>query len=129
MEELVSRIANAAGIAPDVAQKAIGIIFGFLNKEAPDQVGGLLNNLPGAHEAIAAAQEEPAGGGIMGSLMGMMGGGGGIMGLASQLSGAGLGMGEMQSVGKELFGFVREKAGDEAVGKIAGAVPGLSQFI
>ena len=129
MEELVSRVANAAGIAPDVAQKAIGIIFGFLNKEAPDQVGGLLNNLPGAHEAIAAAQEEPAGGGIMGSLMGMMGGGGGIMGLASQLSGAGLGMGEMQSVGKELFGFVREKAGDEAVGKIAGAVPGLSQFI
>ena len=129
MEELVSRVANAAGIAPDVAQKAIGIIFGFLNKEAPDQVGGLLNNLPGAHEAIAAAQEEPAGGGIMGSLMGMMGGGGGIMGLASQLSGAGLGMGEMQSVGKELFRFVREKAGDEAVGKIAGAVPGLSQFI
>ena len=129
MEELVTRVANAAGIAPDVAQKAVGIIFGFLRKEAPDQVGGLLNSLPGAHEAIAAAQEEPAGGGIMGSLMGMMGGGGGIMGLASQLSGAGLGMGEMQSVGKELFGFVREKAGDEAVGKIAGAVPGLSQFI
>ena len=129
MEELVTRVANAAGIAPDVAQKAVGIIFGFLNKEAPDQVGGLLNSLPGAHEAIAAAQEEPAGGGIMGSLMGMIGGGGGIMGLASQLSGAGLGMGEMQSVGKELFGFVREKAGDEAVGKIAGAVPGLSQFI
>ena len=98
MEELVTRVANAAGIAPDVAQKAVGIIFGFLHKEAPDQVGGLLNSLPGAHEAIAAAQEEPAGGGIMGSLMGMMGGGGGIMGLASQLSGAGLGMGEMQFI-------------------------------
>lgn len=130
MEELVSRVAGAAGIAPDVAQKAIGIILGFLNKEAPSEVGGLLDQLPGAHDAIATAAEEPSsGGGIMGSLMGMMGGGGGIMGLASQLTGAGLGMGEMQSVGKELFSFVREKAGDEAVGKIAGAVPGLSQFI
>ena len=38
-------------------------------------------------------------------------------------------MGEMQSVGKELFAFAREKAGEDAVGQIAGAIPGLSQFI
>ena len=40
---------------------------------------------------------------------GMMGGGG-LMGLASQLSSAGLGMMEMQTVGKELFAFAREPA-------------------
>ena len=38
-------------------------------------------------------------------------------------------MGEMQSVGKEIFGYAREKAGDERVSKVAAAVPGLGQFV
>ena len=130
MEELVSRISTAAGVTPDMARTAIGIILAFLQKEAPAEVEGLIAQLPGAAEAVAATQAEGGkGGGLMGGLMGMMGGGGGLMALAGQLSGAGLGMGEMQGVGHELFAFVREKAGDEAVGKIANAIPGLSQFI
>jgi hypothetical protein len=59
--------------------------------------------------------------------MGMLGGG--LMGLAGQLSGLGLGMGEMQSVGHEIFTIAREQAGEDAVGEIAAAIPGLSQFI
>ena len=137
MEELVTRISTAAHIDPALAQKAVGIILGFLNKEAPEHVSGVINAIPGAAEAVASAQAtdgQSGNGGLMGSLMGMVGGaiggsGGGLMGLASQLTGAGLGMGQMQTVGKELFAVVREKAGDEAVGRIAGAVPGLSQFI
>jgi len=131
MDELISRITSVANISPDMAQKAVGIILGFLEKEAPAQVTGLINSIPGAADAVTASQADAGngGGGLMGSLMGMVGGGGGVMGLAGQLSGAGLGMGQMQSVGKELFSFAREKVGDEAVGKIASAVPGLGQFI
>eukprot|EP01037_Dinobryon_pediforme_P008938 gene8938-biopygen5374 len=130
MDELVARITDAAGIGPDLARSAIGIILNFLQKEAPDEVASLIQSIPGATEAIAAQNMDGTkSAGLLGGLMGMMGGGGGLMGLASQLSGAGLGMGDMQSVGHELFAFVREKAGDEAVGQIANAVPGLSQFI
>jgi hypothetical protein len=50
------------------------------------------------------------------------------MGLASQLSGIGLGMGEMQTVGREVFAYAREHAGEDAVGAIAGSIPGLGQF-
>ena len=65
---------------------------------------------------------------MMGGLMSKLGGGG-LMGLASQLTGIGLGPGEMTTVGREIFAFAREKAGDERVGKVAAAVPGLSQFV
>jgi hypothetical protein len=131
MEEVIARVASAANIAPDQAQRAIGIILAFLKKEGPaDEVDGMLQALPGAEEAAAAgASDNPSGGGLMGGLMSMMGGGGGLMGLAAKLTGVGLGTGEMASVGKELFAYAREKAGDERVNQVASAIPGLGQFI
>jgi hypothetical protein len=38
-------------------------------------------------------------------------------------------MSQIQTIGKEIFGYAREVAGDDVVGEIAGAIPGLSQFI
>jgi len=49
--------------------------------------------------------------------------------LGSQLMGLGLGMGQIQTIGKEVFGYAREVAGDDVVGEITAAIPGLSQFI
>ena len=51
------------------------------------------------------------------------------MGLAGRLTTLGLGMGEMQTIGRQLFAYVREKAGDERVGQIVSAIPGLTQFL
>jgi hypothetical protein len=131
MEEVIARVASAANIAPDQAQRAIGIILAFLQKEGPtDEVGAMFQALPGAEDAAAAgAAENPGSGGLMGGLMSMMGGGGGLMGLAAKLTGIGLGTGEMASVGKELFAYAREKAGDDRVSQIASAIPGLGQFV
>ena len=56
-------------------------------------------------------------------------GGGGIMALGAGLMGLGLDMGQMQTVGKEVFAYAREIAGDEVVGEISAAIPGLSQYI
>jgi hypothetical protein len=130
MDELIARVASAANIAPDQAQRAIGLIFAFLRKEGPTaEVDEMLQALPGAEEAAAAgALDKPSGGGLLGGLMSMMGGGG-LMGLAGQLTGLGLGTGEMATVGKELFAYAREKAGDERVNHVASAIPGLSQFL
>jgi hypothetical protein len=128
MEELIGRVTAAAGIDAGLAQKAIGIILGFLQKEGPAaEVGQLVASLPGAEALIPAAGG--GGGGLMGGLMGMMGGGGGVMALGGQLMGAGLSMGQIQTVSKEMFAFGREKAGEDTMGAIVGAIPGLGQFV
>jgi hypothetical protein len=127
MEELIARVTAAAGIDEGLAQKAIGIILGFLKKEGPAaEVGQLMEALPGSEELVAASAG--GGGGLMGMVGGMMGGGG-VMALGGQLMGAGLGMGQIQTVSKEMFAFGREKAGEDAMGAIVGAIPGLSQFV
>jgi hypothetical protein len=122
MQDLIARVATASGLEPDIAEQAIGKILAFLQKEGPaEDVARVLAAIPGA----ADLAEAHAGGG--GGLMGMLGGG--LMGLAGQLSGLGLGMGDMQTVGHEIFAIAREQAGEDAVGEIASAIPGLSQFI
>ncbi len=127
MEELVARISAAAGIDATLATKAIGMILNFLKKEGPAaEVGELVAALPGAEAAMAGAS---GGGGLMGGLAGMMPGGGGVMGLGASLMGAGLSMGQVQSVSKEMFAYGREKAGEDAMGAIVGAIPGLGQFV
>jgi hypothetical protein len=66
--------------------------------------------------------------GLMGVSAGSMGGGG-LMALGAELMGLGLGMEQIQAVGKEVFALAREVAGDQVVGEISAAIPGLSQFI
>ncbi|HRK24309.1 MAG TPA: DUF2267 domain-containing protein [Beijerinckiaceae bacterium] len=130
MEQLIGRVAAAAGIDAGLAEKAVGMIFGFLKKEAPaDSFAALVNAVPGAAAVAEANSGGGGGGGLMGSLMGMMGGGGGVMGLGAQMMGAGLSMGQIQSISKEVFAYGREVAGEDTMGQIVGAIPGLSQFV
>jgi hypothetical protein len=128
MDELIARVTSVAGIDAGLAQKAVGIIIGFLQKEGPAaEVSQLVAAIPGAEALVPAAGG--GGGGLMGGLMGMMGGGGGVMALGGQLMGAGLSMGQIQTVSKEMFAFGREKAGEDTMGAIVGAIPGLGQFV
>ncbi len=120
MDELVGRLVTNVGIDQSTAEKAVGIILGFLKKEGPpERVQALLDALPGAQALIDRQQ----GGSGLGDMMG------GIMGVGTKLMGAGLSMGQVQAVTKEIIAFTREKAGDDAVGDIVAAIPGLSQFV
>jgi hypothetical protein len=125
MDELITRIATSAGIEPGIARKSAGMIFSFLRNEGPkDEIDALFAAVPGSAEAAdAAAGEGTAGGAFAGAM------GGGLMGLAGRLTGLGLGMGEMQTIGRQVFAYMREKAGDERVGQIVSAIPGLGQFL
>ncbi len=126
MEELIARVTQKTGLDQATAWKAIGIILGYLQKEGPqDEVNKLIGALPGAQDAIEESKTD-AGGGLMG-MMGSMGGG--VMALGGQLMGAGVSMGQMQPLGKELFAYGREKAGEDVMGPIVGSIPGLSQFV
>jgi hypothetical protein len=127
IQELINRVAAAAGIDEGLATKAVGMILGFLQKEGPQaQVQQMLAALPGA-EALIAQGEGEGGGGLMGMVGGLMGGG--IMGLGANLMGAGLDMGQISTVGKELMAYGREQAGEDVMGQIVAGTPGLSQFV
>jgi hypothetical protein len=52
----------------------------------------------------------------------------GLMALGTRLIGLGLGIGEIQSVARELFRFGRDKIGADQIGEIVKGTPGLSQF-
>ena len=120
MDELIGRLAAKAGTDVAVAEKTIGIVLGFLRNEGPsDKVQVLIDEIPGAEAAIAASSS----GGGLAKLMG-----GGLMALGTRLMALGLGMGEIQSVARELFRFGRDKIGADRMGEIIAGTPGLSQF-
>ena len=124
MKDLVDRVSTATGLEPETAQKAIGIVFNFIQQQLPpDRVQAVMASVPGAREAATGAATDEDAGGLMGA------DGGGLMGLANQLSSEGLGMAEMQSLGREMFAYLRQHAGDEVVGEIAASTPGLAQFM
>ena len=54
---------------------------------------------------------------------------GGIMGAGTKMMAAGLSMGQVQAVTRETIAYAREKIGEDAIGEIVGAIPGLSQFV
>jgi len=107
MEELVARLVANVGVDQATAEKSIGIILDFLHKEGPA-------------DKLEAQQAADTGGGF---------GMGGLMGAGTKLMAAGLSMGQVQGVTKEVMAFSREKAGEDVVGEIVGSIPGLSQFI
>ncbi len=120
MDELVARLVANVGVDRVAAEKAVGIILDFLRKEGPaDKVQALVDKLPGA-DALLQAQQGDSGG-----MFAM----GGIMGAGTKMMAAGLSMGQVQGVTRETIGYAREKAGEDAIGEIVGAIPGLSQFI
>lgn len=127
MDELTSRIVAATGLDATLAEKAVGMILAFLAKEGPqEEVNRLLDAIPNGQQSIANAGDGGPGA-TGGGLMGMAGGG--VMALGQKLMGAGVPMGQMQTLGRELFAYGREKAGEDTMGAIMGAVPGLSQFV
>ncbi|EJL57715.1 Protein of unknown function VcgC/VcgE (DUF2780) [Rhizobium sp. CF122] len=131
MNEIVDQIAARVGITPEVAEKAVGMMLGFLQREAADgPVAKMIEAIPGASDLVAKYNGEGNGngGGILGSIMGALGGGG-IMALGQQLMSAGLGMGEITTLAKETIAVAEQHAGKEVVDEVVDSVPGLSQFV
>ncbi|WP_349957745.1 hypothetical protein [Rhizobium sp. ZPR3] len=130
MNEVIDQIATKAGIAPDLAEKAVGMILSFLQREAPDgPVTKMIESFPGATDLVAQYGGDQAGGGLLGGLLSAVGAGGGIMGLGQQLMSSGLSMGDISSLAKETVATARQYAGNDVVDEVVNSVPGLSQFI
>ncbi|MFO1109199.1 MAG: DUF2267 domain-containing protein [Bradyrhizobium sp.] len=103
MDELVGRLAAKAGIDDAVAEKAAGILLGFLCKESPtNRVQASIDSIPGAETAISAS---------------------------ARRAGLDLSVGGIQDIAGELFRFGRDKIGAEHMSEIISGTPGLSQFV
>ena len=121
MDELIGRLVANTGVDRAAAEKAVGIILQFLIKEGPaDKVQTLIDKLPGAEAAIQNAPPDSSSGGLFG---------GGLMAAGSRMMAAGLSMSQVQAVTRETIAYAREKVGEDAVGEIVGAVPGLGQLV
>ncbi|HMN72397.1 MAG TPA: DUF2267 domain-containing protein [Rhodoblastus sp.] len=135
MEELIQRIVAATGVDEGVARQAIGLILGFMKKHAPEgPVGDLINAIPGGAETVAESAD--AGGGLMGAIGGMLGGLGGaagsaagMMALAGQLKETGLDVGQIKTVGQQIFEFGGEQIGPDRMREIAASIPGVAQMM
>ncbi|ACP24512.1 hypothetical protein NGR_c07190 [Sinorhizobium fredii NGR234] len=130
MSELVTRVAENVGLEPATAEKAVGMILGFLQREAAEgPVARMIEAIPGAPELVAQYNGAGGnGGGLLGGLLSAIGGGG-VMALGQQLMSQGLGMGEITGLARETIAYAKEKAGEEVVDEVVASVPGLSQFV
>jgi hypothetical protein len=118
MDELVGRLVSDVGIDRAAAETAVGVILDFLAKEGPaDKVQFLIAKLPGA-QALQQKAADAGGSGM-----------GGVMGAGMAMMSAGLSMGQVQDVTRQFIAFAREKVGEDTVGEIVDAIPGLSQFV
>ena len=137
MDNLIARVATATNLPPEVARKAVALMVDFVQREASeDAVRDLFERAPELQAIVASASTTGGEGmgfslkGLMGIAAGAMGGGGGgLMALGGELMSLGLNMEQIQTVGREVFGYAREVAGDETLGEIAASLPGLAQFI
>ena len=121
MDELIGRLVANVGVDRTAAAKAVGIILQFLAKEGPaDKVQQLIDRVPGAAAAVQSASEDSSSGGMFG---------GGVMAAGTRMMAAGLSMGQVQAVTRETISYARGKIGEDAVGEIVGAIPGLGQFV
>jgi hypothetical protein len=120
MDELVGRLVANVGVTRESAEKSVGIILEFLMKEGPpEKVQALMSHIPGSDAFLQNAADDGGGTFAMG----------GIMGAGTRMMAAGLSMDQVQGVTREVISYAREKAGEDNVGEIVGAIPGLSQFI
>lgn len=124
MDQLIATIADKVGIDAELAKKAVSIILSFLNKDGPqDLVQQVMQAMPGASDLIEA--NDGGGGGLLGGLVGSMG----AMGALNQLTSAGLDMGQVTGVTREVISYAKEQAGEDVVDEIVGSIPGLSQVL
>jgi hypothetical protein len=120
MNELVDELAVKAGIENAVAEKTVGIMLDYLRSEGPPEaVKALIDGIPGAEAAIAAARD----GGGLSRLMG-----GGLMAVGTRLMALGLTIADIQKIVRELFAFGRDKIGADRMRAIIAGTPALSHF-
>ena len=135
MQEIIDEIADKAGIERPKAETVVGLILGFIKREAPQgAVTKVFAAFPEADALVTRAAAQPKSGGGLGGLVGGIGSAlGGAAGdaamLVSQLLAVGVTLQQAQTAGQVLFQAVREEAGPKVVSDILKNLPALSKLV
>lgn len=126
MQDLIARIVAKTGLAPDQAEKGLGIMLSLIKSQGHQaRMAEFFAKLPGA-EALADLH-----GGGGGGLLAKLGGGamGGPLMAVAKLSAAGISMDHIKILGAEMLDHAKAKAGDDLVRQVASAIPGVSGYL
>lgn len=136
MQEFIQMVTSKLGTSEEQARNATSGLLGFVQQ----QIGGsdfseLASKIPGVEQLLqnGAAQGDSAGGGMLGGLMqsasSMMGGGlGSAMGLMGLVKQSGMDIGQAGSFGTMFLEFVKDKAGEDLLGRILNKIPELKNL-
>ena len=135
MQDLIAKIVAQLGIDEGLAQNAVGAVLSVLKQHAEQSdMSALLAAMPGAQDLLAGFEAEEGGsgggGGLLGGLAGALGGsmGGALGGSLGTLLKSGLDQDELKQLVPMLHDYAKEQAGDELVGRVVAAVPGLDRL-
>jgi hypothetical protein len=134
MQEIIDEVADKAGIERPKAETIVGLILGFIKREAPQgAVSKVFAAFPDADALAAKAASQPASGGLLGSLVGGIGSAlGGKAGdaatLISQVLAVGVTVAQAETAGQVVFKAVRDEAGPKVVADILKSVPALEKL-
>jgi hypothetical protein len=137
-QDIVNTVSQKAGLDQAVTEKVVGTIFSVLEHEAEGtSASSFFAKIPGAdglaqkYDVMAAA---PAGGGLLSSLQGALGGALGekagalINGIAA-LKASGLDMAQIQKAGTTLIQQAEVAAGPDLTNEVLGSVPSLKSHL
>jgi hypothetical protein len=131
LQQVIDQVGTSAGIAPQTAETAVGIILNVIAQELdPTQASAIFAKLPGASDLAAAHPVQAGGGGLLGSIAGAVLGNKGAVAMAglTQLEGLGLSTAQIANLGQTIKAFITKNGGAGALGQIANAIPGLSHI-
>ncbi len=131
MEELSRRVVEATALEPSIAKAAIGHVLLFLRDKAPGgHMAEFIEKMPGAREAVAAAQAT-GDGGVTQAIEGMtsfMGHGRADLNiLIGKLANLGVSEAQAERLLQETLSRAQSLIGEEGVAKIRALLPALAE--
>jgi hypothetical protein len=137
MDDILRELSSRLGIPLDQAQSGAGAVLDFIRENASQmdfqqllssvpEAAAWLGNTPGA----AASGGTAGGGGLLGQVAGLIGGlGGSAAGILTALTRSGLSPDAAARFVPELLGLLQGKAGGDLIGRLAGSLPFIGEFL
>lgn len=134
MDELIKQLTSQIGVDASTANKAVATVMSLLKKEGGDDLfSKIAAAIPGAQAAAdttPAPTESAGGGGLLGSVMGMLGGSAGKgLALAAALKGLGINEDKLGSFATIVIDFIKQKAGPDVVNQLIAKLPMLKSML
>jgi len=133
MDELINQLTTQLGIDPAAANQAVGMVLALLKTEGGNDLFEKLSaSIPGAQASANAAPtpNEISEGGLLGSVMGMLGGSAGKgLSLVAALKALGIDQQQLAPFANIVLDFIKRKAGSDVVDQLLAKLPILKSLI